>query len=112
MGFAIALLAGVIGTLVLPALPPVGVVATITGMFLAAGHTLDHFREWMFMSPLFRSQAYVTWQKQGSLTADRLATAEWKALLERYEDPGIDDAVDEELREYMARRRAEIGTAA
>jgi trimethylamine--corrinoid protein Co-methyltransferase len=82
------------------------------GMFLAAGHTLDHFREWMFMSPLFRSQAYVTWQKQGSLTADRLATAEWKALLERYEDPGIDDAVDEELREYMARRRAEIGTAA
>jgi trimethylamine--corrinoid protein Co-methyltransferase len=82
------------------------------GMFLAAGHTLDHFREWMFMSPLFRSQAYVTWQKQGSLTTDRLATAEWKALLERYEDPGIDDAVDEELREYMARRRAEIGTAA
>jgi trimethylamine---corrinoid protein Co-methyltransferase len=82
------------------------------GMFLAAGHTLDHFREWMFMSPLFRSQAYVTWQKQGSRTTDMLATAEWKALLERYEDPGIDDAVDEELREYMARRRAEIGTAA
>ena len=82
------------------------------GMFLAAGHTLDHFREWMFMSPLFRSQAYVTWQKQGSVTTDKLATAEWKALLERYEDPGIDDAVDEELREYIARRRAEIGAAA
>ena len=82
------------------------------GMFLASGHTLDHFREWMFMSPLFRSQAYVTWQKQGSVTADRLATAEWKALLDRYEDPGMDDAVDEELREYMARRRAEIGAAA
>jgi trimethylamine---corrinoid protein Co-methyltransferase len=82
------------------------------GMFLAAGHTLDHFREWMFMSPLFRSQAYVTWQKQGSQTTGTLATAEWKALLERYEDPGIDDAVDEELREYMERRRAEIRAAA
>src|SRR5689334_1600517 len=82
------------------------------GMFLASDHTLAHFREWMFMSPLFRSQAYVTWQKQGARTTDVLATAEWKALLERYEDPGIDDAVDEEMREYMARRRAEIGAAA
>jgi trimethylamine--corrinoid protein Co-methyltransferase len=82
------------------------------GMFLAAGHTLEHFREWMFMSPLFRSQAYVTWQKQGSPTTGTLATAEWKALLERYEDPGIDDAVDEEMQEYMERRRAEIRAAA
>src|SRR6478735_8046975 len=81
------------------------------GMFLAADHTLAHFREWMFMSPLFRSQAYVTWQKQGSATTATLATAEWKKLLERYEDPGIDPAVDEELQEYMQRRRAEIEAA-
>jgi trimethylamine---corrinoid protein Co-methyltransferase len=81
------------------------------GMFLASDHTLAHFREWMFMSPLFRSQAYVTWQKQGSATTDRMATAEWKRLLESYEDPGIDPAVDEQLQDYMARRRAEIEAA-
>ena len=63
------------------------------------------------MSPLFRSQAYVTWQKQGSATTDTLATAQWKRLLESYEDPGIDPAVDEELKEYMARRRTEIEAA-
>jgi trimethylamine---corrinoid protein Co-methyltransferase len=62
----------------------------------------------MFMSPLFRSQAYVTWEKQGSYTTDRLATHEWKALLESYQDPGIDEAVDEELREYIVRRKAEL----
>ena len=78
------------------------------GMFLAADHTLAHFREWMFMSPLFRSQAYVTWEKRGSPTTDGLATAEWKQLLESYEDPGLDDGVDAELQEFMARRRAEI----
>jgi trimethylamine--corrinoid protein Co-methyltransferase len=82
------------------------------GMFLASLHTLEHFREWMFMSPLFRSQAYVTWEKQGSRTTDELATAEWKKLLESYEDPGIDDGVDAELLEYMERRRAEIGAEA
>jgi trimethylamine---corrinoid protein Co-methyltransferase len=79
------------------------------GMFLASPHTLAHFREWLFMSPLFRSQAYVTWEKQGSMTTDRSATAVWKALLDSYEDPGIDPAIDDALQEYMARRRAEIG---
>ena len=31
---------------------------------------------------------------------------EWKKLLASYEDPGIDDAVDAELQEFMARRKA------
>ena len=82
------------------------------GMFLANDHTLAHFKEWSFMSPLFRAQSYVTWEKQGAPTADELALKEWKALLESWEDPGIDPAVDEELQEYMARRRAEIEAAA
>jgi len=33
----------------------------------------------------------------------------WKGLLESYQDPGIDPAIDEQLQEYMARRRDEIG---
>ena len=77
-------------------------------MFLASTHTLEHFRDWLFMSPLFKSQAYVTWEKQGAPTADQQATAEWKQLLESYEDPGIDPAIDEELQEYIVRRRSEI----
>jgi trimethylamine--corrinoid protein Co-methyltransferase len=60
------------------------------------------------MSPLFRCQAYVNWEKQGSPTADEVATGEWKRLLESYVDPGIDPAVEEELADYMTRRRAEI----
>ena len=78
------------------------------GMFLASDHTLAHFKDWVFMSPLFRSQAYVTWEKRGGVTADRAATEEWKKLLESYEDPGIDAGVDEELREFLARRKAEL----
>jgi trimethylamine--corrinoid protein Co-methyltransferase len=78
------------------------------GMFLAADHTLAHFRDWAFMSPLFRSQSYVTWEKAGSLTTDRAATAEWKRLLEAWEDPGIDPGLDGELREHIERRTAEL----
>jgi trimethylamine--corrinoid protein Co-methyltransferase len=60
------------------------------------------------MSPLFRSQSYVTWEKQGSVTSDRAATAEWKRLLAEWEDPGIDSALDEELCEHIARRKATL----
>ena len=36
------------------------------GLFLAHEHTLARFRTDVFMSPLFRSQAYPTWVKLGS----------------------------------------------
>lgn len=78
------------------------------GMFLGSQHTLEHFREWVFMSPLFRSQAYPNWVKQGALRADEVATSQWKRLLGSYEDPGIDAAVDAELNEYVERRREQI----
>ena len=61
------------------------------GMFLASPHTLEHYRAWLHISPLFRSQAHPTWLKQGAPTADQAAVAEWKKLLASYEDPGIDD---------------------
>jgi trimethylamine--corrinoid protein Co-methyltransferase len=78
------------------------------GMFLASTHTLEHFREWSFLSPLFRSQAYPTWQKQGSHPSDEAALPVWKKLLESYEDPGLDETTDAALREYIDRRAAEL----
>lgn len=74
------------------------------GLFLGHDHTLARFRTDVFMSPLFRSQAYPTWQKQGAPEADEIATGEWHKLLDSYADPGIDDAVDAELRDYVERR--------
>ena len=78
------------------------------GMFLGHEHTLERFRTDVFMSPLFRSQAYPTWVRQGSKTADEIATEQWKALLESYQDPGIADDTDAAMREYVDRRTAEI----
>lgn len=78
------------------------------GLFLAHEHTLARFRDDVFMSPLFRSQAYPTWVKQGSATADEVATGQWRTLLDSYADPGIDDAVDAELREFVDRRTREL----
>jgi trimethylamine--corrinoid protein Co-methyltransferase len=78
------------------------------GLFLAHEHTLQHFRAESFMSPLFRSQAYPTWVKLGSPSVESVATHQWQALLKSYEDPGIDEAIDDELRSYINRRTAEL----
>ena len=60
------------------------------------------------MSPLFRSRAYPTWQKQGAPESAEIATGEWKKLLATYVDPGIDEALDAELCDFVARRTLEL----
>jgi trimethylamine---corrinoid protein Co-methyltransferase len=75
------------------------------GLFLASPHTRSHFREWLYMSPLFQTPDFATWETMGSETTDVVANRSWKALLETYEDPGIDPALDEELRAYVDSRR-------
>ncbi len=77
------------------------------GMFLASPHTMAHFKEWLYMSPTFLTPNFEEWELQGSPTADRRANVQWKKLLDSYEDPGLDPAIDEELRAYMAKRREE-----
>jgi len=41
----------------------------------------------------------------GAPTLEQNANAAWKKLLDSYEDPGLDPAIDEELQAYMAKRR-------
>jgi trimethylamine--corrinoid protein Co-methyltransferase len=75
------------------------------GLFLASPHTREHFKEWLYMSPLFQTPDFATWETMGSETTEVAANRAWKALLDGYEDPGLDQAIDEELRAYMASRR-------
>ena len=44
-----------------------------------------------------------------SLTAQRANTI-WKRMVAEYEQPPIDPAIDEALRDYMDRRKAEGGS--
>ena len=75
------------------------------GLYLASPHTMEHFKQWLYMSPLFTTPDFATWESMGSTDTRQRAAERWKALLDSYEDPGIDDAVDEELRAYVERRK-------
>jgi trimethylamine--corrinoid protein Co-methyltransferase len=75
------------------------------GLFLASPHTKTHFREWLYVSPLFQTPDFATWDTMGRRSTEEIANGSWKRLLESYEDPGIDPAIDEELKAYVASRR-------
>ena len=75
------------------------------GLFLSSPHTREHFKEWLYMSPLFTTPTSRRGRPWGSQTTEVAANTAWKQLLESYEDPGLDPAIDEELQAYMASRR-------
>ncbi len=75
------------------------------GLFLASKHTRAHFKEWLYMSPLFQTPDFATWEALGRQGTEQRASELWKELLDGYEDPGLDPAIDEELKGYMASRR-------
>ena len=68
---------------------------------MAAAHTVSAFSA----STACDDSSFEQWSAEGGLDAARRANTEWKPRLESYEDPGLDAAVDEALRAFIARRK-------
>ena len=76
--------------------------------FLGTAHTLRNFETAFYRSDIADNNSFEQWADEGSLTAAQRANATWKQMLRDYETPPIDDAADEEMCEYVARRKAEM----
>jgi trimethylamine--corrinoid protein Co-methyltransferase len=76
--------------------------------FLGSAHTLANFESAFYRSTVADNASYEQWVEDGSLDAAQRAARLWKTQLAQYEPPPIDDAVDEELTDFIARRKAEM----
>jgi trimethylamine---corrinoid protein Co-methyltransferase len=74
--------------------------------FLGAAHTLANFESAFYRSAVSDSSSFEQWSAEGSRDAATIANGIWKQALAAYEAPAIDDAVDEELREWVERKQA------
>jgi trimethylamine--corrinoid protein Co-methyltransferase len=74
--------------------------------FLGHEHTLANFETAFYRSPLADNASFEQWEAEGARDAAARANAAWKQLLASYEPPPLDEAVDEELREWIERRKA------
>jgi trimethylamine---corrinoid protein Co-methyltransferase len=79
------------------------------GHFLGAAHTLERFRECFYRPLLSSTENFERWQKNGGRDTTARAGEIWRKTLEEYGQPPLDDAIRQELEEYVTRRRAELG---
>src|SRR5688500_3804937 len=79
------------------------------GHYFGASHTLSRY-ETAFYTPLLSNwENYDNWNERGRQTALSRANDIWKKLLADYQAPAIDAAVEEALKDYVARRKREGG---
>jgi trimethylamine--corrinoid protein Co-methyltransferase len=74
--------------------------------FLGHEHTLRNFETAFYRSPVADNASFEQWDAEGGLDAAQRANAIWKRTLADYVAPPLDDAVDEELREWIERKKA------
>jgi len=79
------------------------------GHFLGATHTLERFRECFYRPLLSSTENFDRWLRGGGRDATARAAEIWRKTLEDYEQPPLDEAIRQELEEFVARRRAELG---
>jgi trimethylamine--corrinoid protein Co-methyltransferase len=79
--------------------------------FLGSAHTQANFLTALFRPETPDNASFEQWSEAGAPDTARRANGLWKAHLESYEDPGIDPAIDEELKAYIAARKAEVPDA-
>jgi trimethylamine--corrinoid protein Co-methyltransferase len=81
------------------------------GHYFGTAHTMERYEE-AFYAPLLSNWSnYETWVENGSINTEQRANQIWKQMLQEYEQPPIDLAIDEALRDYVARRKLEIDKA-
>ena len=79
--------------------------------FLGSAHTLANFEHAFYRSTTADNSSFEQWTEDGALDAAQRANRIWKQRLADYEPPPIDEAIDEELQDYIARRKAELPTS-
>ena len=76
--------------------------------FLSTRHTIRHFATANYLPGIAEAGPYETWAEGGRRTVEERANDRWKKMLADFEAPPIDSAIDEALRDFMARRKAAL----
>jgi trimethylamine--corrinoid protein Co-methyltransferase len=76
--------------------------------FLGTSHTLANFETAFYRSDTADNASFEQWSEEGGLDAAQRANVLWKRRLADYEPPPLDEAIDQELLEFIARRKQEL----
>ena len=74
--------------------------------FLGSKHTLANFETAFYRSTVADNNSFEQWEADGSLDCAQRANRVYKKMLNEYEAPELDPAIDEALLDFMNRRKA------
>jgi trimethylamine--corrinoid protein Co-methyltransferase len=81
------------------------------GHFLGCAHTQANFETAFYRSSLADNNSVEQWEADGRLDMAQRANRQWKQMLADYEPPPLDPAIDEALKDFIARRKASMPDA-
>lgn len=71
------------------------------GTFLVEEHTLDYFRDTLYVPGLSNRKTYEQWVAAGSKPIEQVANEKWKSILASYGEPDLPADVDAAMKKYM-----------
>ena len=81
------------------------------GHYLGHEHTQENFQRAFFMPELFDNNSIEQWAAEGSVEITERALGVARKMLREYEEPKLDEGVNEALLDYITRRELEIPAA-
>ncbi|MDJ0906901.1 MAG: trimethylamine methyltransferase family protein [Woeseiaceae bacterium] len=82
------------------------------GHHFGTAHTLERYEHAFYAPLLSNRQNFESWQEAGSEDIAARANQTWKQLLDEYQQPALDPAIEEALVAYAERRRPALLAAA
>jgi len=79
--------------------------------YLGCAHTQANFESAFYQSSIADNNSFEQWLEEGELDANQRANKVYKKMLENYVAPPLDASIDEALKEYMTKRKAELEKA-
>jgi len=73
--------------------------------FFGCAHTLRNYETAFWDSELADNNSFEQWRDDGGKDALSRANSKWKAILQAYEPPPLDAAIDEALQAFIARKK-------
>ncbi|MEM7669418.1 MAG: trimethylamine methyltransferase family protein, partial [Pseudomonadota bacterium] len=81
------------------------------GHYLGCAHTQANFKSAFWRSEVMDYKPFETWNEEGARDSYTLANARVRKLLNEYQAPALDPAIDEALQSYIAERKASMPDA-
>jgi trimethylamine--corrinoid protein Co-methyltransferase len=79
------------------------------GHHLSTKHTLRHYRTAFYQAEMFDYNPVEKWTTEGGLDSYQRANVTYKQRLKDYQAPALDASIEEALKDYVVRRKTQIG---